>query len=173
MAGRRSERAELMAALNRAMREASGQGVLFSQAVAERLGLTSSDLECLDLLMLRGPVTAGELAQWTGLTTGAVTGIIDRLETAGFVQRERDLTDRRKVVVRPLAAVHEKIVPLYAPMQEAADAALSGYSNEELALMLDFFTRAHEAAVKATTILRGEGQLSRGGPRRRIRRGGA
>src|SRR4030081_3058399 len=102
-------RHELIAALNRALRDASGQGVLYSQTVAERLGINSTDLECLDCVVLRGPLTAGELAEATGLTTGAITGVIDRLERAGFARRESDGNDRRKVLVRALPAVERRI----------------------------------------------------------------
>src|SRR5215470_11755945 len=84
------DRVTLLAALDRQMRESSGLGVVFSQTVADRLGMASSDLECLDFIALRGVATAGELAEATGLTTGAVTGVIDRLEKAGFARRERD-----------------------------------------------------------------------------------
>src|SRR5580700_8824106 len=92
------KRLELTGALNLAMREASGLGVLFSQEVARRLGIASTDLECLDYLG-RGPIAAGELAELTGLTTGAITGVIDRLERAGLARRSRDVADRRKVLV--------------------------------------------------------------------------
>jgi DNA-binding MarR family transcriptional regulator len=105
MSRRQVSRNELVAALNHAMRDASGQGVLYSQAVAERLGINSTDLECLDIIVMRGPVTAGELARATGLTTGAITGVIDRLDRAGFAKREHDAADRRKVLVRALPAV--------------------------------------------------------------------
>src|SRR5215813_7664872 len=108
----RMGRHDLVAALNRAMRDASGQGVLYSQAVAERLGINSTDLECLDSVVLRGPLTAGELADATGLTTGAITGVIDRLERAGFARRERDKDDRRRVLVRAQQAAIKRIAPL-------------------------------------------------------------
>jgi DNA-binding MarR family transcriptional regulator len=146
-------REELVAALNRAMRDVSGQGVLYSQAVAMRLGINRTDLECLDIIALRGPVTAGDLADATGLTTGAITGVIDRLERAGFASRERAPDDRRKVLVHALPAVEERIAPLFEPMQRAALEALSPYGEEELALLLDFFARAREAAVAALMML--------------------
>jgi DNA-binding MarR family transcriptional regulator len=111
------------------MRKASAQGVLFSQLVARRLGISSTDLECLDVIALRGPVTAGELAAATGLTTGAVTGVIDRLEQSGFALRERDQDDRRKVLVRALPAVERRITPLFEPMQRAMSAAIAGYGR--------------------------------------------
>lgn len=147
-------REELAVALNAAMRDASGQGVLYSQAVAQRLGINSTDLECLDLVVLRGPVTAGALAEATGLTTGAITGVIDRLERAGFACRERDPSDRRKVLVRALPVVEERIAPLFEPMQRAAMGTLSPYRDEDLALLLDFFIRAREASLAAMTELR-------------------
>ena len=73
--------------------------IMFHQAVADRLGLNVTDHKCVDLLLLNGPLTAGELAQKTGLTTGAVTAVIDRLERAGFARREDDPHDRRRVIV--------------------------------------------------------------------------
>jgi DNA-binding MarR family transcriptional regulator len=146
------KRNELIAALNQAMRDASGQGVLFSQMVAGRVGIHSTDLECIDYI-IRGPVTAGELARATGLTTGAITGVIDRLESAGFARRERDEADGRKVLVRALPAVQRRLGPLFKPMERAAMAVLSDYSDMELALLLDFMTRSHKAALEATTDL--------------------
>jgi DNA-binding MarR family transcriptional regulator len=149
-------RHELIAALNRALRDASGQGVLYSQTVAERLGINSTDLECLDCVVLRGPLTAGELAEATGLTTGAITGVIDRLERAGFARRESDGNDRRKVLVRALPAVERRIMPLFQPMQRATMAALSDYNDKELALLLDFLVRGRDAAVAAMSELRAQ-----------------
>src|SRR2546430_17138506 len=86
-----------MQELEHAMRRTSGLGAIFSQTVADSAGISSSDLECLDFLNLEGRVTAGRLAEVTGLTTGAITGVVDRLEKAGLVRRERDESDRRKV----------------------------------------------------------------------------
>src|SRR3984893_12063063 len=160
-------REELVVALNAAMRDASGQGVLYSQAVAQRLGINSTDLECLDLVMLRGPVTAGALAEATGLTTGAITGVIDRLERAGVAWRERAPGDRRKVLVRALPVVEERIAPLFEPMQRAAMGTLSPFHDKDLALLLDFFIRAREASLAAMTELR-----ARAAPKMRSKPGG-
>src|SRR5262245_6334425 len=153
MSSKSKRRQELEAALNTAMRDVSGQGVLYSQAVAERLGMNSTDLECLDHI-LRGPVTAGRLAELTGLTTGAITGVIDRLERVGLARRERDPNDRRKILVRVLPAVGQRVAPLFEPMERTAMAVLSTYRDEELALLLDFFTRARDAALTAMSELR-------------------
>jgi DNA-binding MarR family transcriptional regulator len=152
MSSKTKRRRELEAALNAAMRDASGQGVLYSQAVAERLGMNSTDLECLDHIM-RGPVTAGRLAQLTGLTTGAITGVIDRLERAGMARRERDAHDRRKTLVHVLPAASQRVAPLFGPMERAATAVLSKYSDDELGLLLDFMARARDAALAAMSEL--------------------
>ena len=150
------DRPRLMEALNRVMRDASGQGVLYSQMVAERLGVNSSDLECLDFVVMRGPLTAGELAAATGLTTGAITGVIDRLEQAGFARRERDAEDRRKVLVRFQPGAGRRLMPLFKPMEHASMAVLSSYSDKELGFLLEFLTRLSEAANAAMTELRAQ-----------------
>ena len=154
MSGERLGREALLVALEQAMRKSTAQGVLFSQAVAARLGITSSDLECLDTICLNGRVTAGELAAATGLTTGAITGVIDRLEQAGFARRERDATDRRKVFVCPLPAVERRVAPLYRSLQQTVAAELASYADKELALLLDFFTRAGQTMITEIAKLR-------------------
>src|SRR5580658_8782937 len=120
-----------MEALGAGLRELSGLGVLYSHAVAARLDLAPTDLECLGYLA-DGPVTAGALAEATRLTTGAITGVIDRLERAGLAKRESDPTDRRRVLVRATPSSQARVAPLYAPMQRAALAAPEGYSEADL-----------------------------------------
>jgi DNA-binding MarR family transcriptional regulator len=120
-----------------------------SQVVAGRLGMNSADLECLDHIS-RGPVTAGRLAELTRLTTGAITGVIDRLERAGLARRERDANDRRKIRVKALPAVSERV----APMERAAMVVLSKHRDDELALFLDFLITARDAALTAMSQLR-------------------
>jgi DNA-binding MarR family transcriptional regulator len=153
MSSKAKRRRELEAALNAAMRDVSGQGVLYSLTVAERLGMNSTDLECLDHV-LRGPVSAGRLAELTGLTTGAITGVIDRLEREGLARREHDAHDRRKTLVRALPAVMERVAPLFEPMERSAMAVLAKYRDEELALLLSFLNAAREAALAAMAELR-------------------
>src|SRR5262245_21254277 len=98
----------LLQALALEVRRMSAQGVLVSTVVAERAGLSSSDLECLDFIVMAGDdaLTPGQLATATGLTTGAITGLVDRLDRAGFVRREADPADRRRV---RLVAVPERV----------------------------------------------------------------
>src|SRR6516164_2366733 len=99
MSTKRPGRVELLASLNQAGRQLSTATIMFHQAIADRIGLHPTDLKCADILFVKGPLTAGELAELTGLTTGAITGVIDRLEGAGFARREEDRYDRRRVIV--------------------------------------------------------------------------
>lgn len=125
-------------------RELSTAVVLFHQAVAERVGLSATDVKCLDALDRRGPLTAGQLAELVGLTGGAITAMIDRLEDGGFVQRERDPTDRRRVFIK--AAQNQEhsnvLTRLYEPLQQAMREDLAkNYSPEILAIIEDFLRR--------------------------------
>ena len=134
----------LIGRLMLAMRRSSAAGVLHGQAIARRVGVNSSDLECLDLILLNGPSTAGEIARRTGLTSGAVTGLIDRLERLSLVERTDDPDDRRKVLVRVREDKIAPIAALFAPMEKSMQALLAGYSREELKTLLDFADRAGE-----------------------------
>src|SRR6266702_4555570 len=126
---RAKARVALLGELEEAMRRSSAQGVLYGQTVANVAGIANSDLECMDILYLEGRVTAGRLAEVTGLTTGAITGVVDRLEKAGLVRRERDENDRRKVC--------------------------SAYSDEELRLLLRFANEGYKGVLAATAALKG------------------
>src|SRR5687768_15782004 len=112
-------REDLLRELGTILRQVSAQSVLISDTVAKQVGLNSTDLECLDLLTLAGPTTAGQLAAHTGLTTGAMTAVIDRLEHAGYVRRSRDPEDRRRVLVEALPRSVGRIQPLYQPFTTA------------------------------------------------------
>ena len=148
-----SERRAIEAALDRALRETSAQSVLFSQAVADGASMNPTDLESLDTLVRHGPMTAGRLAEMTGLTTGAITGLVDRLERRGYARREPHPTDRRSVIVKPLIENAERdLGPAYVTMGEAMNDLMSHYSDEDLATILDFITRA--AAITAEQIVR-------------------
>src|SRR6202790_625250 len=148
-------RAALMQELEHAVRRSTAQGTMFSQTVASRAGISSSDLECLDFLNLDGRVTAGRLAEVTRLTTGAITGVVDRLEKAAFVRRERDENDRRKVFI---AIVPEKVARIgrfYEHMQRAILKDWETYSDAELRLLLRFMTQGYMTMLTATTELQG------------------
>jgi DNA-binding MarR family transcriptional regulator len=138
------KRRALLESLDRELRQSSGLGVVFSETVARRLGLSPTDLECLDMVILGERVTAGDLARTTGLTTGAVTGIIDRLEKAGFARRERDPEDRRRVYVRGDPAAAHAAMPYYQSLSEAMARMLERYSDDQIAFLVDYFARARE-----------------------------
>ncbi len=125
-----------------ALRRSSAAGVLHGQTIARRVGVNSTDLECLDLILMSGPSTAGEIARHTGLTSGAVTGLIDRLERLGLVERAADPADRRKVLVRMRDDKIGPIAALYAPLEKAMQALLAGYSKEELKVLVAFAERS-------------------------------
>jgi DNA-binding MarR family transcriptional regulator len=149
------DREAILEALDVVLRESSGLGVLLSQAVADRVGMNPSDLEALEILIRRGPMTAGRLAELTGLTTGAITGLVDRLERRGYARREPDPADRRRVIVQPLTERAEgEIGPFYAGMSQAGKALLATYSDDELALILDFLTRAAVMTSEQIAALR-------------------
>lgn len=107
-------------------RELSARTLMFHAAIAERVGLSATEHKALDLLSRSGSLTAGQLAEVTGLTTGAITGLIDRLEKVGFVRRERDSSDRRKVVIHPvIEKIEQEIVPLFVSMSQQTEILLT------------------------------------------------
>ncbi|TNC28278.1 MarR family transcriptional regulator [Amycolatopsis alkalitolerans] len=113
-------------------REGSTLAVLRHARIAQRMGLSGTDHKALDLASrAEGPLTAGRIAQLTGLSTGAVTGVIDRLERAGFVRRVRDRQDRRKVLVEILPLDEEKYAPLFDSALDAVEQVLERFSPEE------------------------------------------
>jgi DNA-binding MarR family transcriptional regulator len=158
-------RAELLAELGRQISWMGAQSVLLSQAVADRVGIHPTDVECLDLLTrLAGeePMTAGRLAELTGLTTGAITGVLDRLERRGFARREPDPTDRRRVLVVPnTERATREFGPLYAPLGKAMTALMETYNDRDLALFVDFARKANQIAHEHTTSLRAEAAAAR------------
>jgi DNA-binding MarR family transcriptional regulator len=138
----RPDKQALAQQLNLALREATALGQVFGETVAGRVGLGGIDLEYLDIIALRGRMTAGELAGATGLTTGAVTGVIDRLESAGFVRRERDARDRRRVHVVVVPARLAAAARHYESMGAAVAKLTAEYSAEDISLILDYVTRS-------------------------------
>ena len=144
---RAKSRAALMQELEHAVRKSSGLGVIFSQTVANAVGISSSDLECLDFLNIEGRVTAGRLAELTGLTTGAVTGLVDRMEKAGLVRRERDEEDRRKVYIARVPEALGRIGRFYEPLQKAVTKNWEGYTDAELKLVLRFMTEGYDTML--------------------------
>ena len=130
--------------------------IMFHTAVADQLGLSVTDAKCRNLLLQLGPMTAGDVAQRLGLTTGAVTGVIDRLARARLVRRAADPKDRRRVVVEPIAnrSRDRALDLLFAPMGKRVVALAAAYDQEAQATIVEFLTRACEILEEETTRLR-------------------
>ncbi len=138
-----------------AVRQTGSLMNLMGQAAADRVGINATDLNCLNILSFSGSLTAGELAKATGLTTASITGVVDRLEAAGFVRRERDQADRRRVVViieieKALREVASIFAPMVADWQQLADR----YSDDELRLIVEFYDLMEQIIRKHLTRLR-------------------
>ncbi len=136
-------------------RELSTAVVLFHEAVASRLGLNATEWRCLGLLDQYGPTTAGRLAELSGLTTGAITGIVDRLEKAGYVRREPNPRDRRSVIIHPLRfrELKEQVAPIFASLGRAMTAAASRYTAKEQAAIQNYFERTIQILREETSKL--------------------
>jgi DNA-binding MarR family transcriptional regulator len=130
----------------------SEQMAHYHEAIAGRLGLTVADHKVFDLVCGSGSLTAGQLAEVTNLTSGAVTGLVDRLEKAGVVQRQRDPEDRRRVIIQP-----NPDVPALTAISDSLALALtelcSQYSDQELAVIADFTERLVAALQSETAKL--------------------
>jgi DNA-binding MarR family transcriptional regulator len=149
------KRKQLSQDLNKQIRFLTANSVVFSKLIADRVGQHATDLECLDFLILNGPATAGKLAELTGLTTGAVTAVIDRLEKAGYARRERDLDDRRKVIVIPNEPkIYKEVAPFSESMGVALEAISQEFSESELDVILHFLAKANAAANEEIVKLR-------------------
>jgi DNA-binding MarR family transcriptional regulator len=127
----------------------------FDQAVADAAGLNRTDMRCLDVIEREGSVTAGRLADATGLTTGAITAVLDRLERAGHARRVRDPYDRRRVLVELTPAARAALVEHYAPHAALSERLYRRYTVEQLELLLGFvregreFNERHAARLEA------------------------
>ena len=138
-------RADLELAFATAMRRTGSLMQLMGQAAADQIGINATDLNCLNILSFSGHMTAGELARATGLTTASITGVVDRLEEAGYVTRERDAHDRRRVVVKLVFdRALRNVAPIFAPMLRAWREMAARYSDDELRLIVDFYGRMEQ-----------------------------
>jgi predicted transcriptional regulator len=140
-----AERAELAAAFGAAIRRTGALMQLMGQAAADRIGINATDLNCLNILSFSGHMTAGELARATGLTTASMTGVIDRLAEAGYVTRERDPHDRRRVVVQiVLDRALKDVATIFLPMVRDWQQMAGQYSDDQLRLIVDFYRQMEE-----------------------------
>jgi DNA-binding MarR family transcriptional regulator len=143
-----------MQELENAMRRVSSQGAMFAKTVADRAGISSADMDCIDFVNVEGRMTAGRLAELTGLTTGAITGVVDRLEKAGFVRRERDETDRRKVFIAPVAErMKMEMGRPFQLLKRVMEKQCDVYSDAELKFLVRYGNESYHSMLEATTQL--------------------
>jgi DNA-binding MarR family transcriptional regulator len=146
------KKSELIDELVREFRTSGNQDDAFDNLAAQRLGVNETDLHCLNIVENAGGITAGELAVEAGLTTGAVTGVIDRLERAGFARRVPDPGDRRRVKVEVTPRFYARADKIWGPVRADWGTALAKFSADELELIIEF--------LRATTEV-GRGHLDR------------
>jgi DNA-binding MarR family transcriptional regulator len=133
------------------LRKLSTRTVLFQQKAAQSLGVFQTDFKTADILNEVGPLTAGELGKITGLSTGSVTALIDRLEQAGYVRREKDPTDRRRVIIIPIKEKQRCIKEHYETLNQSMSQLCSQYNEEELSLIIGFIEKTiaiHEQEIQ-------------------------
>jgi len=133
---------ELVTQVIRDAREYSIGMVGFHQAVGRILGLNVTDMKCLDVMTMKGSATPSQLAEHTGLSSGATTAMIDRLQKAGLVERHPHPQDRRGTVLLLTKQAMQKLPLLFESLGNAMRVLISGYSQKELAVLADFFVRA-------------------------------
>lgn len=137
----------ILAALFEEVRAEQETVQAFDEAAAARLGINLTDLRCLGILERKGPITATQLGDETGLTSGSVTALVDRLEKAGYVSRVRDEGDRRRVFVELTDAATEAIDAIWGPLGRDGTALAERYSAEEIAFIVDYL-RASRALLE-------------------------
>lgn len=147
------KRQDLLAAVGRATQAYQRATDGFDDEVGRKLGLNSTGLRCLDWLSERA-MSAGELAEATGLSSAATTSLLDRLEQRGFVQRERDTVDRRKVLVRMTPEGEQLVRGMYGPLAIDGRRGLAKFTDAELEKVLDFLGEATELVDRHRLRLR-------------------
>ena len=147
---RKFERSELLAKLWDLGRRISTQTVFLHQAIAQSVGLNATDTKCIDLIISdpSSSITAGRLSDMTGLTTGAITHILDRLEKRRFIERVRDTDDRRKVFVRVRPESLKPLIPKYETIGKAFMNLADQYDDKELLLICDYMEQASKVSER-------------------------
>jgi DNA-binding MarR family transcriptional regulator len=152
---RDSRREEIVAEGGKVIRAYQTSNDNFDQAIADHLGMNRTDMRCIDLIDQAGGMTAGELARAAGLTTGAVTAVVDRLERAGLARRVADPADRRRVRIEVTPRLWELTGPLMVPFIAESQAIVDDYSTEELERFADFLRRVIEVQSRHIERIRG------------------
>jgi DNA-binding MarR family transcriptional regulator len=136
-------------------RELSTAIVLFHEAVATQLDMSAAEWKCFGLLDLHGPCTAGHLAKLSGFTTGAITGIVDRLERAGHVRRQPNPRDRRSTIIHPVdfRELRARVAPLFASLGKAMLEVCGHFTPQQLLAVQDYLRRTTQALRQETAKL--------------------
>ena len=158
-----SKRKERIQLLNYLVRDISTKTIFFHQWIANYLGLSEIDHKCLDVILRsEKPLTGNQLAGETSLTAGAITGVVDRLEKAGYVYRQRDQQDRRLVYIVPFREkAMMNIGPLFEIMQQSMDKILSEYDDKKLEVISDYLSKTLKAVEGATVHVRSMAESKR------------
>jgi DNA-binding MarR family transcriptional regulator len=135
------ERTALIEALSLSTRRVIVETVLLFDTLAQSIGVNATDMQCLNILDYEGPVPAGRLAELTGLTTGAITAAIDRLERSGYVHRVRDSHDRRRVLIQPVPQEGNEV---FGAIDQTWKELCSRYSDQELVVILSFIDALYQ-----------------------------
>jgi MarR family transcriptional regulator, organic hydroperoxide resistance regulator len=144
----RSDRARLHETVIRSLRQFIAGSILYNQQIADRVGLRLTDMQCINALELMGPSTPGELARFTGLTTGGVTVMLDRLERGGYLKREPNPRDRRSVVVHLNPAKIKKMQTFYGEINERMEALLDETPERELRSVVNLLSKMNESRAE-------------------------
>lgn len=137
----KSTKTELKKRALMAVRDYGVNLTYFRNAMSEWAGLNATDMECLRLLFQKGVATPTELARHTGLTSGATTAMLDRLEKAGLIERRPNPKDRRGSLIAPEESSAEKMASWFESARNAQDKLISSYSESELEIIADVFER--------------------------------
>lgn len=148
--GKNSKRAKLLEKVWDLGRKMSTQTVFLHQAIAQTVGLNATDTKCIELISRAGdePVTPGWIGRRTGLSSGAVTHILDRLEKRRYIERVRDAKDRRKIFIRLRPDVFRQLAPKYEPIGRASLGVADQYSDRELELVCRFMEQLSEISQR-------------------------
>jgi DNA-binding MarR family transcriptional regulator len=149
----RKTKHELIDALSLEVRASQGAVDQMDDAACKALGINRTDGRCLDVIDREGPVAAGRLAEASGLTTAAVTAVIDRLEKAGYARRVGDPTDRRRVLVELTPLARERAEVIWGPFRIFRE-ELATYTIDQLEFLLDFHRRGREYNEARAAVVR-------------------